>query len=66
MFLKTHAYTQNLMEFYPDRKFDELTQEEVDYAMDFVFIGKCKKANIGSDSTFSINLENLYKDKKSK
>lgn len=57
---------KDFMEFYPDRKFDELTQEEVDYAMDFVFTGKCKKANIGSDSTFSINLENLYKDKSDK
>lgn len=57
---------KDLMEFYPDRKFDELTQEEVDYAMDFVFTGKCKKVNIGSDSTFSINLENLYKDKSNK
>lgn len=57
---------KDLMEFYPDRKFDELTQEEVDYAMDFVFTGKCKKAHIGSDSTFSINLENLYKDKNNK
>ncbi|KGJ50735.1 hypothetical protein KD33_01760 [Clostridium sp. NCR] len=57
---------KDLMEFYPDRKFDELTQEEVDYALDFLFTGKCKKVNIGSDSTFSINLENLYKGKKNK
>ncbi|WP_250675936.1 M56 family metallopeptidase [Paraclostridium ghonii] len=55
---------KELMEFYPDRKFDELTQAEVDYALDFLFTGKCKKVNIGSDSTFSINLENLYKDEK--
>ena len=56
----------DVMEFYQDRKFDELTQAEVDYAMDFLFTGKCKKVNIGSDSTFSINLEHLYKDRHNK
>ncbi|MEG0844581.1 MAG: hypothetical protein RSD22_11385 [Romboutsia sp.] len=53
---------KDVMEFYQDRKFDELTQEEVDYAMDFLFTGKCKSVHIGSDSSFSINLDNLYKD----
>lgn len=57
---------EDVMEFYQDRKFDELTQEEVDYALNFLFTGKCKKVNIGSDSTFSINLEHLYKDSHNK
>lgn len=56
----------DVMEFYQDRKFDELTQAEVDYAMDFLFTGKCKKVKIGSDTTSSINLEYLYKDSHNK
>ncbi|MEG0237610.1 MAG: M56 family metallopeptidase [Bacilli bacterium] len=51
---------KDVMEFYQDRKFDQLTQEEVDYALDFLFTGKCKKVNIGSDASFSINLDHLY------
>lgn len=53
---------KDVMEFYPDKKHEELTQEEVDYALNFLFTGKCKKVNIGSDSSYSINLEHLYKD----
>ncbi|WP_052356515.1 hypothetical protein [Faecalimicrobium dakarense] len=49
------------MEFYQDRKFDELTQEEVDYAMDFLLTGKCKRVLIGSDVSYSINTDSLYK-----
>lgn len=52
---------EDVLKFYQDRKFDELTQEEVDYAMDFLFTGKCKAVHIGYDSSFSINLDNLYK-----
>lgn len=52
------------MEFYQDRKFDELTQEEVDHALDFLFTGKCKTVHIGSDTSHSINLEHLYADDK--
>lgn len=55
---------KDMMEFYPDRKFDELTQEEIDYALDFLFTGKCKKVNIGSDTTYSINFEHLYSNNK--
>lgn len=55
---------KDLMEFYPDRKFEDLTQEEVDYALDFLFTGKCKKVNIGSDTTYSINLDMLKKGNK--
>lgn len=55
---------KDVMEFYQDRKYADLTQEEVDYALDFLFTGKCKKVNIGSDSSYSINLEHLYKDSK--
>lgn len=53
---------EDVMEFYQDRKFDELTQDEVDYAMDFLFTGKCKVVHIGSDTSHSINLDHLYKD----
>ncbi|MGL4877698.1 M56 family metallopeptidase [Paraclostridium dentum] len=52
---------KDYMEFYQDRKFEELTQEEVDYAMNFLFTGKCKVVHIGSDTSHSINLESLYK-----
>ena len=52
---------KDVMEFYQDRKFDELTQEEVDYAMDFLFTGKCKSVHIGSDASFSINPDTLNK-----
>ncbi|MBO3443864.1 M56 family metallopeptidase [Clostridium sp. CCUG 7971] len=50
------------MEFYQDRKFDELTQKEVDYAIDFLFTGKCKRVLVGSDVSYSINTDSLYKD----
>lgn len=50
------------IKFYQDRKFDELTQEEVDYAMDFLLTGKCKRVVIGSDVSYSINTDSLYKD----
>lgn len=53
---------KEIMEFYPDRKFEDLTQEEIDYALNFLFTGKCKKVNIGSDVTYSINLESLLND----
>lgn len=60
-----NAYKSNMkdvMEFYQDRKYADLTQEEVDYALDFLFTGKCKKVLIGYDSATSINLDHLYKD----
>ena len=53
---------EDVMEFYQDRKFEELTQEEIDYAMDFLFTGKCKVVHIGSDTSHSINLDSLYKN----
>ena len=53
---------KDVMEFYPDRKHADLTQEEIDYALDFLFTGKCKKVRIGSDSSASINLEHLYEE----
>lgn len=53
---------KEMMEFYSDRKFEDLTQEEIDYALNFLFTGKCKKVNIGSDVTYSINLESLLND----
>lgn len=49
------------IEFYQDRKFEELTQEEVNYAMDFLFTGKCKRVIVGSDVSYSINTDSLYK-----
>lgn len=51
-----------IMEFYQDKKYEDLTQEEIDYALNFLFTGKCKKVNIGSDATFSINYDNLQKN----
>lgn len=49
------------MDFYQDRKFEELTQEEIDYALEFLYTGKCKTVNIGYDSSTSINVESLNK-----
>lgn len=49
------------MDFYQDKKLEELTQEEIDYALEFLFTGKCKRVNIGYDSSTSINVESLNK-----
>lgn len=51
------------MNFYSDRKLEDLTQEEIDYALSFLFNGKCKIVNIGSDSSSSINYEHLRGNK---